>query len=261
MSTASGTERARSTLAYLRRQITTGEWKVGSRIPIEPELSEMLGVGRSTIREAVRSLASIGMLETLPGRGTFVRSNAPTSAVLSEFLTAYTLEELLSYRRALEIEAAQQAALHRSEEDVAALEAAIDTPLRLEHCPARGSAPSWDELAARFHLLLFDAAKNRLLASLYSGINEQLLTPENQSRLTHGTNATAMQTEHERIADAVRRGDFIDAVHAMADHMDNDLVILTPDEEIIPPLRRSPTDQQRIDNARTHPATRLSRIK
>ena len=108
---ASGTERARATLAYLRRQITTGAWAVGERIPIEPELTEILGVGRSTVREAVRSLASIGMLETLPGRGTFVRSAAPTSSVLAEFLTAYTLEELLSYRRALEVEAAQQAAL------------------------------------------------------------------------------------------------------------------------------------------------------
>ncbi len=256
MSTASGTERARSTLAYLRRQITTGEWKVGSRIPIEPELSEMLGVGRSTIREAVRSLASIGMLETLPGRGTFVRSSAPTSAVLSEFLTAYTLEELLSYRRALEIEAAQQAALHRSDEDVAALEAAIDTQLQGAHCPSHGSSPTSDELAARFHQLLFDAAKNRLLASLYAGINERLLTPENQARLTHATDAATMQSEHERIADAVRRGDFIDAVHAMADHMDNDLVILTPDEEIIPPLRRSALDQERIDAARMAAAER-----
>src|SRR5690625_634824 len=137
---ASGTERARNTLAYLRRQITTGEWEVGSRIPIEAELTEILGVGRSTVREAVRSLASLGMLETLPGRGTFVRSSTPTSAVLSEYLTDFTLEELLSYRRALEVEAAQQAALHRTQEDVTALEAAIATPLRDAHCPSMKNA-------------------------------------------------------------------------------------------------------------------------
>src|SRR5690625_2862093 len=166
----SGTERARTTLAYLRRQITTGAWPVGERIPIEPELTEILGVGRSTVREAVRSLASIGMLETLPGRGTFVRSATPTSSVLSEFLTAYTLEELLSYRRALEVEAAQQAALHRSEEDIAALEAAAASPLEPGRCPvlhstagkpdgqAAGEGPGREpaaDLAARFHNLLF----------------------------------------------------------------------------------------------------------
>ena len=60
--TTTGSDRARSTLAYLRRHITTGAWPVGSRIPIEPELTEQIGVGRSTVREAVRSLASIGML-------------------------------------------------------------------------------------------------------------------------------------------------------------------------------------------------------
>src|SRR5690625_7550642 len=116
MSSARGTERARTTLAYLRRQITTGQWQVGSRIPIEPELAEILGVGRSTVREAVRSLASIGMLETLPGRGTFVRSSTPTSSLLNEFLADFSLTEILSYRRALEVEAAQQAAIHRTEE-------------------------------------------------------------------------------------------------------------------------------------------------
>ncbi|MGC0143690.1 MULTISPECIES: FadR/GntR family transcriptional regulator [unclassified Pseudactinotalea] len=255
MATTSGTERARTTLAYLRRQITTGAWAVGERIPIEPELTEILGVGRSTVREAVRSLASIGMLETLPGRGTFVRSATPTSSVLSEFLTAYTLEELLSYRRALEVEAAQQAALHRSDEDVEALEAAAAATLRPGQCPVMTPQPDAD-LAARFHYLLFDAAKNRLLASLYAGITEKLAEPANAERLTHASDVLSMHKEHERIVDAVRRGDFIDAVHAMADHMDNDLVILTPDDEIIPPLRRSPDDQVRVEAARAESAER-----
>src|SRR5699024_7986088 len=258
MPTASGTERARNTLAYLRRQITTGEWKVGSRIPIEPELTELLGVGRSTVREAVRSLASMGMLETLPGRGTFVRSSAPTSSILAEFLSAYTLEELLSYRRALEIEAAQQAALHRSEEDIAALEAAIGTQLESAHCPAHSSTPSSEELAARFHQLLFDAAKNRLLASLYAGINERLLEPENQGRLKHGADAVTMQEQHELIADAVRRGDSINAVHPIADNRDNELVIKTHDQEISPPDRRPEFDQERIDAARAAAAERVA---
>lgn len=196
MVTTGGSERARTTLAYLRRQITTGAWEVGSRIPIEPELAETLGVGRSTIREAVRSLASIGMLETLPGRGTFVRSSAPTSSVLNEFLTAYTLEELLSYRRALEIEAAQQAALHRTAEDIEALEAAVANAVQRDHCPAHGSPETTAELAARFHYLLFDAAKNRLLASLYAGINDRLAAPGHVERLRHAGDAATMQAEH-----------------------------------------------------------------
>ena len=74
--------------------------------------------------------------------------------------------------------------------------------------------------------------------------------PAHSERLTHAGDAKTMEAEHERIVDAVRRGDFIDAVHAMADHMDNDLVILTPDDEVIPPLRRSADDQERVEAAR-----------
>ena len=245
-----GTPRARHTLDYLRRQITTGAWPVGGRIPIEPELEELLGVGRSTIREAVRALASIGMLEALPGRGTFVRSSTPSSSLLTEFLEAYTLEELLSYRRALDIEAAQQAALHRTQEDIDALEAAVAVDIRRQHCTAFATAESDAELAGRFHNLMFDAAKNRLLASLYAGITERLAAAENRDRLTHVSDAHSMQNEHERILDAIRRGDFIDAVHAMADHVDHDLVVIAPDDRIIPPLLRPKTAQARIDRAR-----------
>ena len=136
MASTMGSDRARGALAYLRRQITTGTWPVGSRIPIEPELAEQMGVGRSTVREAVRSLASVGMLETAPGRGTFVRSATPTSSLLNEFLNDFTLEEILSYRRALEIEAAQQAALQRTEEDIAALEEAAKEEMGCTRCPS-----------------------------------------------------------------------------------------------------------------------------
>lgn len=245
-----GTERARTTLDFLRRQISTGAWPVGERIPIEPELSALLGVGRSTIREAVRSLASMGMLETLPGRGTFVRSRTPTSALLTEFLSAYTLEELLSYRRALDIEAAQQAALHRTDADLEALSAAVSTELERQHCPAFATEETADELAGRFHYLMFDATQNRLLASLYAGITDRLNAPEHRHRLTHGSDAGDMQVEHVKIFDAIKRRDFIDAAHAMADHVDNDLVVVTTDDEIIPPLLRSKRDQARIDEAR-----------
>lgn len=254
----SGTDRARYTLAYLRRQLTTGVWPVGSRIPIEPELAAELGVGRSTLREAVRSLASMGMLETLPGRGTFVRSSTPSSALLSEFLADYTLEELLSYRRALDVEAAQQASQHRGEDDLVALEAALQRSLEKRHCTAFSTPESDAELAGRFHYLIIDAAKNRLLASLYAGVTDQLNSPVHVGRLTHAADADTMQAEHERIFDAIKRRDFIDAVHAMADHVDNDLVIITPDEQIIPPLTRTRTQQERIDSARESEISRTS---
>ena len=235
MALTTGSERARNTLAYLRRHITTGAWPVGSRIPIEPELAEQIGVGRSTVREAVRSLASIGMLETLPGRGTFVRSAAPTSTLLNEFLSDFTLEEILSYRRALEIEAAQQAAIEEK---------------GCTRCPVLLSGSEASAFDSRFHRLLFDAAKNRLLASLYAGTNDQLRSPAHRGRLANVATASEMEREHARVLDAIRRRDFIDTVHAMADHVDHDVVIVTDQHEIVPALARSEEQQRRIDDAR-----------
>lgn len=245
-----GSDRARSTLAYLRRHITSGAWPIGSRIPIEPELAEQIGVGRSTVREAVRSLASIGMLETLPGRGTFVRSASPTSTLLNEFLSDFTLEEILSYRRALEIEAAQQAALQRTDEDIVALEQAAAEETGCTRCPVAMPGAEASAFESPFHMLLFDAAKNRLLAALYAGINEQLRTPAHRGRLANVATASEMERDHARILDAIRRRDFIDAVHSMADHVDHDVVIVSDTHEVIPPLARTPEAQQRIDLAR-----------
>lgn len=246
MAMTTGSERARGALAYLRRQITTGAWPVGDRIPIEPELAEQMAVGRSTVREAVRSLASIGMLETLPGRGTFVRSATPTSTLLNEFLTDFTLEEILSYRRALEIEAAQQATLHRTEEDVAALEQAATEEVGCTRCPVLGLGGENSAFESRFHQLVFDAAKNRLLSALYAGTNEQLRRPEHRGRLAAVSTSAEMERDHARVLDAIRRKDFIDAVHTMADHVDHDMVIVTDQHEVVPPLVRSPELQQRI---------------
>ncbi|RGE21963.1 FadR/GntR family transcriptional regulator [Leucobacter sp. wl10] len=249
MAMTTGSERARATLAYLRRKITTGEWPVGSRIPIEPELAEQTGVGRSTVREAVRSLASIGMLETLPGRGTFVRSAAPTSTLLNEFLADFTLEEILSYRRALEIEAAQQASTHRTDDDLAALERAAIEEIGCTRCPVLGLANGADDNAfdSKFHRLIFDSAKNRLLASLYAGINDQLRSPKHRGRLANVATAADMERDHARVVDAIRRRDFIDAVHAMVEHVDHDVVIVNDQHEVVPPLARTPEQQQRID--------------
>lgn len=57
--------------SWLERQITTGVWPINSQIPTEGEIATDHQVGRSTVREATRSLVNLGMLESLVGRGTF----------------------------------------------------------------------------------------------------------------------------------------------------------------------------------------------
>lgn len=221
MKQSSGSERARQTLAFLRRRIATGEWPVNSKIPIETELMSMLGVGKTTVREAVRSLASMGMLETLPGRGTFVRSRSPVSTVLTDFLSDYTVAEILLYRRALEIEAAQQAALHRTEADLVALHAAhLQDGRRDVDYPAveRGRTPG------QFHFLLLEATGSQLFQDLYAGVMAALRAAIDRGTVVFAATEDVRHDDHARILTAVEARDVERAASAMAAHVGHDLI-------------------------------------
>src|SRR3954451_13767940 len=104
----------------LRQSITSGEWPVGTRIPTEPGLATALGVGRNTVREAVRALAHSGILEVRRGDGTYVRATSEISAAIRR-LCGPELREVLQVRRTLEVEGARLAAASRTDEEVAEL--------------------------------------------------------------------------------------------------------------------------------------------
>ncbi len=225
MQTSSGSERARRTLAVLRHQISSGQWPINSRIPIESELMTMLGVGKTTVREAVRSLASVGMLETLPGRGTFVRSRTPVSAVLADTLAEYDLAELLKFRRALEVEAVQQAAVHRTEAQLAALRESHEHDVHprsgLSRKGGGGRTPG------QFHFLIFEAGGSPLLTSMYAVAMAALRRGVDQGRLGYGASEDLRRTDHAAILAAIEAGDPVAAALAAAQHVDRDLVIGT----------------------------------
>lgn len=226
MAVTTGSERARATLAFLRRKITTGEWPVGSRIPIEPELAEQTGVGRSTVREAVRSLAAFGMLETVPGVGTFVRARTPVSTLLTEFLADHDLEEVLVYRRSLEIEAAQHAAVHRSEEQLAGLREAVR---RAQEAAPGTAVDSCDHSTnpGAFHLLVVEASGSKLLLDLYLGVMSLLQRAAAEGRVILGTTLDTMHLDHGAVLEAIAERDVRSAAHSMALHVDRDLGLRT----------------------------------
>lgn len=219
----SGSQKARDTLAFLRGKISSGEWAVGDLIPKEPELMELIGVGKSTVREAVRSLATLGMLQTVPGVGTFVRARTPVSSILAEFLAEHDLEEVLVYRRSLEIEAAQTAAIRRSEEQLDALRASHARSLDAaapERCNEIDRADS-------FHRLIVEASGSALLLDLYAGVMSVLRDASEQGRIFLGTTPETMRLDHGALLRAIEERSVRDAAHAMALHADRDLGLHT----------------------------------
>ena len=226
MQTPSGSQRARRTLAFLRHQIASGQWPINSRIPIETELMELLGVGKTTVREAVRSLASVGMLETLPGRGTFVRSRTPVSAVLTDTLAEFELADLLVFRRALEVEAVQQAAARRSAAQLAGLRQSHDHDLPTD--PDYPGRVERGRTPGQFHFLIFEAGGNPLLTSMYAVTMAALRQAVDRGDLGYGATEDLRRADHAAVLAAIEAGDSAAAGAAMAQHVDRDLVIRPP---------------------------------
>ncbi|WP_335975430.1 FadR/GntR family transcriptional regulator [Streptomyces sp. CA2R106] len=108
----------------LREQITGGQWPVGTKLPGETTLAALLGVGRSTVREALRALAGAGMVRTRQGAGVFVIADRPVQDWPARLRRA-ALSDVYEVRVLLEVQAARIAAARRTPEDVAALRAAL----------------------------------------------------------------------------------------------------------------------------------------
>ncbi|MFF2556281.1 FadR/GntR family transcriptional regulator [Nocardia sp. NPDC058058] len=106
----------------LRAEIRSGRWPVGSRIPTEPELTELTGTGRNTVREAVQALVHAGMVERRQGSGTYVISTSTLGGTLTEFFADAQQRDILELRQALDTTAAALAAQRRDDIDIANLE-------------------------------------------------------------------------------------------------------------------------------------------
>ena len=155
-------------IEQLRTAVTQGEWPIGERIPTETELVEQLGVGRNTVREAVRALAHTGLLEVRQGDGTYVRATSEVSGAIRR-LCGSELREVLQVRRTLEVEGARLAAVERTEDEVAGLWSLLS---RREAELREGRWQDFSRTDAEFHCAVVGAGHNRLLTELYRGLTE-----------------------------------------------------------------------------------------
>lgn len=157
-------------IGQLRDTIGAGEWPVGHRIPTETELSETLGVGRNTVREAVRALAHSGLLEVRQGDGTYVRATSEVSGAIRR-LCGSELREVLQVRRSLEVEGARLAAQARTAKDVTKLRKLLVNRNRAQRTEDLDAFVRAD---TEFHLTVIQCGHNRLLTELYRGLTEAI---------------------------------------------------------------------------------------
>jgi GntR family transcriptional regulator, transcriptional repressor for pyruvate dehydrogenase complex len=212
MTTITRLSLADAAAAHLEARIANGEWSVGQRLPAEPELMTQLGVGRSTVREAVRTLARVGLVQVRQGDGTYVTSRPADNESLRMRCQRAELHEIYDVREALELQAARLAAERRSEDDVAALRELLVA--RASAVAAR-NARAFADADVGFHLRIVLATQNVMLIELYKVLCDSLY----QSLLVHKQESefTGVDTgpEHETLLAAIAERDAEAAVRAV----------------------------------------------
>ncbi|TDD91728.1 FadR/GntR family transcriptional regulator [Actinomadura rubrisoli] len=201
----------------LRSEITAGVWPVGAKIPPEPVLSETLGVGRNTVREAVRALTHAGILDSRQGDGTYVRATSELSSAVRRRLETAELIEILEVRRGLEVEAARLAARRRTASDVAAIAEALE---HRNAVLAEGDRTAFVEADLAFHITVVEATHNQVLTDLYHDFSAAL-------RASIGAAGALLEhaaVPHAPIAAAIEAGDATAA--ALATHACLDQIIV-----------------------------------
>ncbi|MGW2813647.1 FadR/GntR family transcriptional regulator [Streptomyces sp. NPDC001415] len=147
----------------LRDQIVGEEWPVGTKLPGETSLAQMLGVGRSTVREALRALAGAGLVQARQGSGVFVIATRPKEDWATQLRRA-AVADVYEVRMVMEVEAAQLAARRRTDEDLGALASALAG----RRSAVSGSDAEFVDADIALHAAVVAAAHNPVLTALFT---------------------------------------------------------------------------------------------
>ncbi|MEV7195270.1 FCD domain-containing protein [Streptomyces sp. NPDC093510] len=176
----------------LREQITGGTWPVGTKLPGETTLAKELGVGRSTLREALRALTGAGLVQPRQGAGVFVIATEPVADWPARLRRA-AVTDVYEVRMLVEVQAARLAALRRTDEDIAAMEAALDG----RKAAAAAADAEFVDADIALHAAVVAAAHNPVLTDLFAEF-----TPALRQGLIDLLELTDVRAEEENHGDA-----------------------------------------------------------
>ncbi|KGR89686.1 GntR family transcriptional regulator [Ureibacillus massiliensis 4400831 = CIP 108448 = CCUG 49529] len=152
-------------LEQLQQRIFSGSYKVGDRLPPEPQLMEELGVGRSTLREVIQVLVHAGILEVKQGQGTHIISLEEKTSSFEDLLAKSDIQHVYEARAMLDKQVAELASKRRTNEDMLILKSFLDQRKRMLQ---EGNYNAYIEADVQFHLAIAKASHNPILESMYS---------------------------------------------------------------------------------------------
>ncbi len=202
----------------IEESILKGELSEGSQLPAERDLAKQFGVSRTAVREAIKALQEMGLVDAFPGRGTFVTNGNPNSMRRSLDRIIKSGEPggwayLVEVRKILEPEIAALAAVRATDQDLALMREAFQV---MDN--AGCDADAYIEADLDFHLALAEAAANPIVLSLIDSI-VGLLREERLRIFRVEGGPERGQHHHKCILEAIERHDPQEARAAMQAHL------------------------------------------
>lgn len=202
----------------IRNMMISGEISAGGKLPSERELAEMFDVSRVPVREALKVLEYLGVIQNIRGDGMFIR-NIDISSLIDKIdfaieTSSDTIKELFEVREALETTAAKLAALRRTEKDIKLITLIIEEMEKKIESGQDGVL----ETSHKFHNAVIKAAKNKVLYSVYDYLNE-FLRASKEVTMRHAGRPEKSLDFHKKILEKIVEQDAEGAMNYMLEHL------------------------------------------
>ncbi len=208
-----------SAIEQIMQLVREGRLEPGAKLPAERTLMDQLSVSRTSLREAIRTLETMGVLRVVPGRGTYVREDAvsPYADDWYAWLMGHRPEvvQILEMHEALEVKVAELAAVRATPAQVAELERLVEA---MKVAVATGDH---DELVcadATFHRVIRDASGNEIIARLLRDM-EGTVDDTRHALMAMPTRVGRVVSDHQAILDSIRAGDSASAGASVLVHV------------------------------------------
>ena len=225
----------------VKRMLSSGRLRPGDRLPVEKDLAAELQVSRGSLREGVRALSTMGILETRQGAGTFVTTLEP-SAFLSAMEFWVGLQggeragQVHQVRRALETEAAAAAAMCITEQQLEEAARILERARTAIHAtPIDHEAAMQCDIA--FHRLVAESSGNHVLSALIETVSTKTIRGRMWRSIHDNEGLLTTHGEHLRLLEALKRHDADRARTRMASHLYavEDYITAIPDRDLEDP--------------------------
>ena len=208
----------------VKNMIASGQLKPGDRIPTETELSQMFGIGRSTVREAIKIFQYLGILKSSTRKGTIIcdYSNISVEAIswsillrTNEVFELVELREVIEGRSVIVLAEKVRSDPKGTEPVIKELENQVD---RMSEAMQKSSIDDLSDADYEFHKIMVDSCDNGVFSSIYDTLRAFMREEIRKTNLLETARSSGF-AEHNMIVDCIRAGDPSGAARAFQVHI------------------------------------------